>query len=728
MSQTLSAKEQSISKIFSDDYAFTIPSYQRPYSWGVEQAQELLDDLTGALQEAPANLADSAPYFLGSIVLIKGESKPDALVVDGQQRLTTLTLLLSAIRARVSNSQVKQGITRRIYEAGDVVSAVEPRYRLSLRERDRDFFREYVQHEDGLEKLLALQKNASDSQRLMRENAALFVQGLAQFDDATLTRLVQFVVTRCFLVVVATPDFESAYRIFGVMNSRGLDLTATDILKADIIGALPEVERSRYNELWEDEEAALGRSAFNDLFSHIRMVYRKAKPQGSLLKEFKTHVLSKHAPQALIEQVLQPMALAYGVINAADYSSPQLAEKVNATLRWINRIEFKDWVPPALAFFVRHSDDSALLLQFLQDLERLAYSLLIRKVSINPRIERFSKLTAAIEAGQDLFTEGSPLQLSSAEQEETYQRLNGPLYKDFSAQTLRIILLRLDAMLSDGTASYQHEVVSIEHVMPQQPASGSEWKNWVPEVEEHQYWVHRLGNLTLLSRNKNSAASNYEFEKKKSAYFTKQGVCAFAMTTQVLQAPAWTVEVMKKRQQHLMDLLEKLWRLGNRRNHQQALQQQITQQESVEAEGLFELTKLGGALIAYGQELGKEFKVFAGSKARSVWIGKPHHYQSLYDELIAAGVLVPSEEPGYLQFSCDYVFKSPSAASAVIMGRPDNGRTSWYLKGTSITYSAWLSGQSKDKQLSGRVNELVEEAENSLLSGDEGEGPVLDLL
>lgn len=503
------------------------------------------------------------------------------------------------------------------------------------------------------------------------------------------------------------------------MNSRGLDLTATDILKADIIGALPESERSYCNELWEDEEAALGRSAFNDLFSHIRMVYRKAKPKGVLLKEFKTHVLSKHAPREFIEQVLQPMALAYGVINAADYSSPQLAEKVNATLRWINRIEFKDWVPPALAFFVRHSDDSALLLQFLQDLERLAYSLLIRKVSINPRIERFSKLTAAIEAGQDLFADDSPLQLSSAEQNETYQRLNGPLYKEYSAQTLRIILLRLDAMLSDGSASYQHEVVSIEHVMPQQPASGSEWKKWVPEMEEHQYWVHRLGNLALLSRNKNSAASNYEFEKKKSAYFTKKGVCAFAMTTQVLQVQAWTVEVMQQRQQHLMELLEKLWRLGNRRDHQQAVQQQLTQQESVEAEGLFELIKLGGALSAYGQELGNGFKVFAGSKARNTWIGKPNSYQHLFDKLVASGVLVASSDSEYLRFSTDYVFKSPSAASAVIVGRPDNGRDSWRLQGTSITYNAWLIGQSNDKQLSGRIDEPVEEEEkNSALIGD----------
>lgn len=152
----LTAQEKALSKIFGDEYVFTIPGYQRPYAWGKEQASELLDDLLQALGDAPQQLSDSAPYFLGSIVLIKNEALPDAKVVDGQQRLTTLTLLLSAIRSVVKDPAVQAGITKRIYEHGDVVSATPPSYRLSLRERDREFFRSFVQHEDGLAQLLSL--------------------------------------------------------------------------------------------------------------------------------------------------------------------------------------------------------------------------------------------------------------------------------------------------------------------------------------------------------------------------------------------------------------------------------------------------------------------------------------------------------------------------------------------------------------------------------------------
>ncbi|MEC5206878.1 uncharacterized protein with ParB-like and HNH nuclease domain [Vogesella perlucida] len=329
MSHTLTAKEQSLAKVFSDDYVFTIPGYQRPYAWGTEQAQELLDDLLTALADAPTQLSEASPYFLGSIVLIKSESSPEATVVDGQQRLTTLTLLLSAIRATVKDIAVQAGITKRIYEQGDVVSATQARYRLSLRERDREFFRDYVQHENGLGILLGLNAKLSDSQSRLRANAQVFMQGLAQLGQDVLTRLVQFIITRCYLVTVATPDLDSAYRIFGVMNSRGLDLSATDILKADILGNLPEVERDSYTEKWEETEECLGREAFGDLFSHIRMVYRKAKPHSTLLKEFRAHVPQMEHPKVFMDEVLVPMAQAFEELTSASYASQQKAEEVN---------------------------------------------------------------------------------------------------------------------------------------------------------------------------------------------------------------------------------------------------------------------------------------------------------------------------------------------------------------------------------------------------------------
>lgn len=349
MARMLTAKEEPVSRIFSRDYVFEIPGYQRPYAWTTEQARELFEDLTGFMNAHAGAIGEMPPYFLGSIVLIKQEGTPASQVVDGQQRLTTLTLLLSAIRMNMDKNKA-ENLTALIYEKGNDVVGTVDHFRLSLRERDREFFQRYVQHENGLAGLIQLKTSLPDSQHNMRENARLFTERLSSLEPDEQFRLAQFIATRCFLVVVATPDLDSAYRIFSVLNSRGLDLAATDILKAEIIGSLPEGQRSTYTAKWEDIEEEIGREPFSELFSHIRMVYRKTKPQGTLLKEFREHVTEVSSPAKFVDSVLTPMASAYEQITDAAYSSTEGAEPVNDRLQWLNRLEFKDWMPPALAF------------------------------------------------------------------------------------------------------------------------------------------------------------------------------------------------------------------------------------------------------------------------------------------------------------------------------------------------------------------------------------------
>ena len=108
MRETLRANEQPISKIFSDGYAFSIPRYQRPYAWTTEQVGELLDDLQYAARQGGGDIGSYPPYFLGSVVLIKDPEKPDAEVVDGQQRLTTLTILLCVMRELADTGKSKR--------------------------------------------------------------------------------------------------------------------------------------------------------------------------------------------------------------------------------------------------------------------------------------------------------------------------------------------------------------------------------------------------------------------------------------------------------------------------------------------------------------------------------------------------------------------------------------------------------------------------------------------
>ena len=102
MSTKISGKEYQISQIFSSAFDFHIPSYQRPYAWGTEEASTLFEDLYGFYKSEQSE----ENYFLGSTVLIKEEDRPKADVIDGQQRLTTLTILLSVLTTHFAQAEI----------------------------------------------------------------------------------------------------------------------------------------------------------------------------------------------------------------------------------------------------------------------------------------------------------------------------------------------------------------------------------------------------------------------------------------------------------------------------------------------------------------------------------------------------------------------------------------------------------------------------------------------
>ena len=291
MTKKISGAEYPLAKIFSSDFDYSIPSYQRPYAWTDVQAGELFADLYDSfLKESDYT------YFLGSIVLIKEEGHPNAEVIDGQQRLTTLTILLAVITSHF-DGYWRADFESYIREPGRASQGLKPKPRLALRERDRQFFSDYVQ---GLrfKELVALDPAQMDneSQRNIRRNAELFMQRIdTNFANNTsrLNEFGSFLVQRCFLVVVATPSQQSAFRVFSVLNSRGLDLLPTDIIKSDIIGSIAPSKQDEYTEAWEELEVETGRDGFAEVFGHIRMIYAKEKARRALLEEFREKVIPR---------------------------------------------------------------------------------------------------------------------------------------------------------------------------------------------------------------------------------------------------------------------------------------------------------------------------------------------------------------------------------------------------------------------------------------------------
>jgi uncharacterized protein with ParB-like and HNH nuclease domain len=555
----IQAAEHSVGRIFEDDYRFTIPLYQRPYSWTPDEAGELLTDLLAAAADADAAPAPD-PYFLGSIVLVKEENQADAQVIDGQQRLTTLTILLSVLRDFVSD-EFARSLRGRIFQADDPIKGVLGQPRLKIRQQDQLFFEKHIQQHEGLAKLGDVQTHVlPESQRLLVDNARMFQERLNTLSPEDCERLVRFIVLRTYLVTVATQDFDSAYRTFTVLNERGLDLTLTDILKAEIIGQIPKDEQETYTKIWEREEEDLGRGEFEELFSHLRMVHAKAKARQSILKGFRDDVLARFPDRRdFINEALVPYSDAYEVVINSDFKAPEGADEVNRLLSWLNRLDNFDWIAPAIRYLNVRAVSTPMIQTFLANLERLAASMFVRRVEVSKRIERYGRVLEAIEAEADLYAPGSPLQLSQTEMTETLHRLDADVY---TVTKIRLyVLLRIDAALSAGGASYDYPIITVEHVLPQNPKPNSDWRRSFTDAQRQQ-WIHRLGNLVLLTRRKNAEAGNLDFEAKKRTYFqSKAGIVSFVLTTDVINHTSWTPTVLDARQARLLDTLAQLWRL-----------------------------------------------------------------------------------------------------------------------------------------------------------------------
>lgn len=575
MNVSIEARSIPLKEVFGPAHIFTIPSYQRPYSWGVEQAVELVTDLRGCF-ESHRVCGDGgvglSSYFLGSIVLIKSPNDPNSEVIDGQQRLTTLTLLLATIASLfpVDDREMFASYFSEEGKTAHTRGTSKPRLEL----RDGDFYRKFIMSMN-INSLIKHDAEQLDNatQRKMRENC------LAMRDDITkewkasnekLLDFVKFLMESCFLVVVSTPDTDSAFTIFTVMNSRGLDLQTCDLIKSSVIGKIAQEGRDNYADKWEQlekEVEAAAKGGFDDLFSHIRMVYAKTKPSSSIRKGFEQYVMNNAAvggPERLIDEVLTPYAESYVCVRSSDYSSeqPGVGRDVNAMLRWLNRMDNSDWVPSAIAFLKqKKKTDAEHVRWFFTKLERLSAYMLLTGMYTGRRINRYGEVLKELEGDHEKGRLPA-IELNDEEKKRMKEVIDDNVYQ-MPARRRSYLVLRLDSFISEHAVTYEIGKHTIEHVLPQTVEAGSEWARLWPDGNERMKWQDRIANLVLLTQRRNSKARNFDFAKKKDAYFSgKSGVTSYALTTQLVNTyKVWSPAAVKKRQKFLMDIVRERWEL-----------------------------------------------------------------------------------------------------------------------------------------------------------------------
>lgn len=545
----LTASEFDLSKVFSVDYQYEVPTYQRPYSWGVDEAITLLDDLAGALA------APDVPYFLGSVVLVKRAERARLYdVIDGQQRLTTLVILICVLRHLESDPEIRSGLEAMINEPGNKLLGIAAEPRLNLRERDRAFFRAFLQ-DGSIEDLLDTRVEDLDNpaQRRMKENMHALFEALVGDFDADRRRALAFYLTRqVFLVMIVSDDFASAHRIFGVLNSRGLPLSASDIFKSHVVGAIDDRSRGEYAERWDDAAHRLG-DTVDGFFQHLLVLETRSDVSHNLVEDFPTRVLEPYMPDrgaAFVDDVLTPYARAFEIVRRP--SDSNLDGRIRLWLTRLGEYPTSDWMAAAV-WIVRHvGEDVEEAVELLRLLERITAVDAIVQASRPQRRARIVRIVRELQDGHSGHAGG--LAVTDIDRRRALSRLRGEMPRRLGGLP-RLFLARAN----DQAAGAPIEAARSLHVVRVLPGDGIDLAAW-PALSEARrgHWRDRLANL-VLGTVQDGRIRERDLAGRVRAVFAKSGSAGFPLTRELADIPEWTPEVLEDRQNAVVGLLADFW-------------------------------------------------------------------------------------------------------------------------------------------------------------------------
>lgn len=542
---------------------FRIPDYQRAYVWGKDEISELIDDVNYASEHAP-----EGQYFLGSMVLRKATSTTDGVsfeeyeLLDGQQRLTTLMLMLACIRDRVKDAKLKGACREMLYQEENKWKKIPGRNRIiyDIRDNVQSFIECYIKADDG--SLSADLLGISTSKNLSLANMAAGMQTIhASFDDAErfptegdFDRFVGYLLNNALFIYVSTEDLDDAFRLFTIMNDRGIPLSNSDILKAQNLGAVTsEKERSKWAEYWEEVEGEMGRDEFDRFLSLVRTIYVKDKAREGLLKEFDERIYGSKPPLLTLGsetfEAVKAYKDAYDEAIQFDGLSASLGNAYRNRINVMRRgLPSTDWIPPVLAWYRKFKTEN--LLELIERIDNKFSADWIIQLTPTQRISNMNDVLKVIEAAK---TPDDALNSKTFEFDGMHLTL---LLGDaiYGRRFAKYVLLRLEYLLASHAAPLNlPDDISVEHILPQTPNKAGQWARDFTE-DQQDTWRHRLGNLMLLSRRKNTSLGNLDFEAKRARYFQDR-VESLPNSQRLLAMPSFVMADLEARQEDLLNRL-----------------------------------------------------------------------------------------------------------------------------------------------------------------------------
>ncbi|AMA49016.1 MULTISPECIES: DUF262 domain-containing protein [Flavobacterium] len=550
----------SLSGLLGNGVTYKVPIFQRDYSWKVDNWTDLWEDIKILLNTGK-------DHYMGAVVLQKiGEKQ--FLVIDGQQRFTTLSLLALAIIKKIQDL-IDSGIepednTERISElrrgflGQKDPASLHYSSKLFLNENNDPFYqRNLLQLISPQNELMLI-----DSDRLLWQAFDFFYKKIGElYSNATGSELATFlsksIGDKTMFIKIEVEDELSAYTLFETLNYRGVDLTVSDLLKNYLFSLITPSDLRIAKDIWKKIATSVGIDKFPVFLRHFWISRKPLVRQEQLFKTIRTEIKSN-------QQV-------FDLLNDLDrYSETYLALQDPFNVLWqgnrerIKRIRemklfgVKQQLPLLMVAKEKFSDQefdktlkviSTISFRYNVIGSRQANRMEELYNSVSQKIFNLSLTTA-----QGIFNEIRELYISDADFKNDFSTLK--LYSYGRTKKLaRYILFELENnLMQGGDRDYELDPATIEHILPEN--AGANWDNDFPQIIQPNY-IYRLGNYTLLEDHINRDCEILPFDQKKAFYSNSQ----YQMSNEI-NYNDWNPTILDRRQNDLARKATSIWRIS----------------------------------------------------------------------------------------------------------------------------------------------------------------------
>lgn len=556
----MKATETNCLKFLKQPNQFVIPIYQRTYSWTLKQCQQLWHDITRAAMDDTVS-----GHFIGSVVYIERglyhvSSVPQLLIIDGQQRLTTLSILLAALGKAIEASGEKLEISRKKIENYYLFNSEEEgekHYKLLLTQNDKETFIRLIEERE---------LPTVASQRIV-ENYKFFESQIRK-QEINLNSLYQGINKLIIVDIALDHERDNPQLIFESLNSTGLDLSQADLIRNYVLmGLEPKEQEEIYNNYWYPMEQSFRQAGYSELFDRFIRDYLTIKSKSGSIpnikdvySSFKGYV-QNHKGTSIKEIIADIYHYSKYFVRLALDQEADL--EIKQALADINTLKVDVAYPFLLELYEDYTQKRLIREEFIKIL-RLVETYVVRRAICGLPTNFMNKTFATLsrEIDQENYLESVEVAFL---RKNAYKRFPNDeefrtafVVKDiYNFRNCKYLLRKLENC-ERLKELVNVEEYTIEHIMPQSSKLSKQWQTQLGESwkEVQAKYLHTIGNLTLTGYN--SEYSDRPFPEKRDM---KDGFAdsPLRLNQMLSKLEHWNETEIKNRAEALADKAIKIW-------------------------------------------------------------------------------------------------------------------------------------------------------------------------